>query len=44
MCDFVCETISSATSSLLWSIIHYQLTFEWHTVRGSEMYIVPLER
>ena len=27
-CDFVCRTMSHAKSSLHWSVMHYQVTFE----------------
>ena len=37
MCDFVCETMPCAKSSLHWSIIHYQVTWEWHSGRGLEI-------
>ena len=33
-CDFVCGTMSRAMSSLHWSLIHYQVTYEWHSGRG----------
>ena len=35
MCDFVCGTMSCA-KLLHWSVIHYQMTFEWHSGRGLE--------
>ena len=31
MCDFVCGAISHAKSLLHWSVIHYQVTFGWHS-------------
>ena len=31
MCDFVCGIMSHAKSSLHWSVIHYQMTFEGHS-------------
>ena len=37
---FCCGTMSHAMSSLHWSDIHYQVTFEWHSGRGSETSIV----
>ena len=36
MCDFVCGTMSPAELSFHWSVIYYQMTFEWHTGHGSE--------
>ena len=41
-CSLVCGTVSHAKSSLHWSVIHYQLTFDWHSGRGSEMSINTL--
>ena len=29
MSDFVCGAMSHAKLSLHWSIVHYQVTFEW---------------
>ena len=39
-CDFVCGTMSHAKSSLHWSVIHNQVTFEWHSGCGSERSIL----
>ena len=37
MCKFVCGTVSHATFSFHWSVIHYQMTFEWHNWHSFEM-------
>ena len=39
MRNFVRETMSHAKSSLHWSVIHYQMTFEWHTGCGLKISI-----
>ena len=36
MCDLVCENMSHAKLSLHWSVIHYQVAFEWHSGCGSK--------
>ena len=36
MCNFVCGTTSHAKMLLHWIVIHYQMTFEWHSRCGSE--------
>ena len=36
-CDFVYGTVSHAKSSLHWSVIHYQMTFEEHFGNGLEL-------
>ena len=35
-CNFVCGTMACAKMSLLWSVIHYQMTFEWNSGCGLE--------
>ena len=42
MCSFVCGTMSQAKVSLHWSVIPYQITFEWHSECGLETSI-PLD-
>ena len=37
---FVCGTISHAKLWLQWSVLHYQMTLEWHSGHGSEMSII----
>ena len=37
--DFVCGTMSHAKLLLHWSILHYQVTFEWHSGCGLDMSI-----
>ena len=32
----MCGTMSHAKALLHWSVIHYQVTFEWQSGRGSE--------
>ena len=34
MCDFVCGTTSHAKMLLHWSVIHYQISIEWHSGCG----------
>ena len=36
MCDFVCWALSAAKLSLLWSVIHYRVSFEQHSVGGQK--------
>ena len=38
MCDFFCGTMSHAKLLLHWSVIHYQMTFEWHDGCGLETF------
>ena len=36
MCHFVCGAMSHAKVLLHLSIIHYQMTFEWHSGHGTK--------
>ena len=36
MCDFVCWAMSGAKLLLLWSVIHYRVTFEKHSGGGQK--------
>ena len=36
----ICVTKARAKSSFYWSVMHYQVTFEWHSGRGSETIIM----
>ena len=40
MYNFVYETMSCAKSLLHLSVLHYQVTFEWHSVCGLETSIL----
>ena len=44
ICDFVCWGFLRAKSSLHWSDIHYQATFERHSRRGYESTIIILSQ
>ena len=36
MCNLVCRTMSRAKLLPHWSVIHYHVTFEWHSGHGLE--------
>ena len=42
MCYFLCRTMLHAKSLLHWSVIHYQVTFEWHFGCDSETSILSM--
>ena len=44
MCDFVYGTMPHAMVSLHWSVMLYQVTFELHSRRGSEISLVTRGR